>query len=433
MRRTSLLSRLAWTDLVTFFFSIATCWLLVTYNAYGGNLTGKPLDWSALNEMVRTVQLNANRVITDEEAKQLVLKGFMRQIDANSGYLTVQEEGKDHQARSGKYAGIGATIQQKDNQFLIAELAPRGPAARSGVKIGDVIFDVDGSLPPATQDALIDMLRGEAGSTVTVTFLRPSLKINRTYTVELVRAEVAVPSAFSERHGDVGLIRLSQFGEATPNELQAIFASLLDTPKPVKGIILDLRGNTGGLFVGGLEVASYFLPNISPLIRTFHRDEESNYYFVSLTGIGDAEAWQRIEKIQRGWPQLRKMPLVLLIDGESASASEIVAAAFKYNQRATLVGEKTFGKGTMQAMLPMRKTDGTIKLTIRDFRSADGEGIHGKGIAPDIEVKTQAGATRTYPMFSGRLYDPQQPDPVLKKAFESLWQTDWEDIYRASY
>jgi carboxyl-terminal processing protease len=420
MRRTSLFSRLTWLELVTFFSSVFACWLLMSYNAYGDNLTGRPLDWSALNEMVRTVQLSANRVITDEEAKQLVLKGFMKQIDANSGYLTAQEQGKNNQARSGKYAGIGATIEHKNKQFLIAELAPRGPAARAGVKVGDVFFDVDGSLPPATQEALIDMLRGEAGSTVTITFLRPSLKINRTYTVELVRAEVDVPSAFSERHGEVGLIRLSQFGETTPNEMQTIFASLLDVPKPVKGIILDLRGNPGGLFTGGLEIASYFLPPVSPLIRTFHRDDEQDYHCVTLGGIGYAEPWQRIENVHQRWPQLLKMPLVLLIDRDSASTSELVAAAFKYNQRATLIGEKTFGKGTMQGLFPMQKTDGTIKLTIREFRSVDGEIIHGKGIAPDIEVKTQAETARTYPTFAGRLYDPKQPDPVLKKAFESL-------------
>ena len=378
-----------------------------------------PLDWSALNELVRTVQIKANKPISDEDARQMVLKGFMREVDANSAYLSETEWQKKQEEMSGTYVGIGITIRQEGSDMFVEEVAPGGPAARSGVRVGDQIFDVDGSLPPATVDELIRMVRGEAGTPVVITFLRPVKILNRSYTVEIIRGEVRTPTVFSGRHADTGLIQLKHFSETSMTEITLALAGLLGGDKPVKQLVLDLRGNPGGLYSSGLELAALFLPDEAVVSRTFHRGKEQDNYRVTQIGVRTSDG-KLVTVNQKRTQQVARMPLAILVNRDSASASEVVTAALMDHGHAIVVGEKTYGKGTMQAFLPLRKESGMAKLTTQEFRSPDGRIIDQVGITPDVIVKRPPRDEKNAmsSLFSSRDLDPDNPDPMLAKAIE---------------
>lgn len=385
--------------------------------------TAAPQDWSALNELVRTVQMKANKPISDAEVRLMVLKGFMREVDAHSSYLPEAEWQQKQEEMSGKYAGIGISIHQEGPGMFVGELAPDGPAARSGVRVGDQIMDIDGSLPPATVDSLSRMVRGEVGTPVVMTFMRPVKTPNRTYTVEIIRGEIRTPSVFSSRHADTGFIQLKHFSETSPRELASALAGLLDSANPIHQLVIDLRGNPGGLYYSGIELAAMFLPEGATISRTFHRNREVDSFKVTQLGVRDSNH-SLVAVPPSTTAKLTKLPLAILVDRHTASSSEVVTAALMEYGRAIVVGEKTFGKGTMQSLLPLRRESGVAKLTTQEFRSPEGKVIDGTGIVPDVIVTRPPSedATEKSSIFSRPDLPFDKPDPMLTKAIEVLDQ-----------
>lgn len=265
-----------------------------------------------------------------------------------------------------QYAGVGMSLQDGENgQVLVEDVYARSPAQQAGLQPGDVITAVDGAPDgqPLTAAAVAAALRGKAGTSVTLRISRGGAE---PAAVTLTRAEIQLPTVTSRQvEGGVTYIRIYSFGETTGDEFGQALADA--RTKGPTGLILDLRGNGGGYVVSALQIADMLLPKDATII-TVH-DEGG-----------------RPQSITAGGPGI-DLPIVLLVDGYSASASEILAGALQKDGAAKLVGSRTFGKGSMQ-MPKELPNGGVIKLSIDRWTFADGSSNDHVGLAPDIAIQT---------------------------------------------
>ncbi|MGE5391357.1 MAG: S41 family peptidase [Deltaproteobacteria bacterium] len=270
-----------------------------------------------------------------------------------------------------KFGGIGVFILQ-DNSGRLKILSPlKGtPAYVAGIKSGDFITKINGeSTNGMTQDEAIHLLKGDPGTQVVVTVYRQS--DGQEYDFKIIRAIINVPSVEQKSLGDagqIGYIKLNQFHSQSAGEMKEAVEGFGRDDK-VKGIILDLRDNGGGDFEAAIDIADLFL------------DE------VPVVSAVDARGNKEVFRASMGKTPL---PLVVLVNGDSASASEILAAALQDNKRAMLVGQKTFGKGLVQTVFPLRD-GGALKLTTQTYYTPNGTDINKIGIRPDYTVKNDPG------------------------------------------
>lgn len=265
----------------------------------------------------------------------------------------------------GGYEGIGAYIDQEDGWPVIqGPVSDDAPAARAGLRQGDIILEVDHvSTQGVPLEEVIARIKGPAGTQVTLTILRGD---EPPFEVTLTRAHIEVASVTSRMRPDgLGYIRLSVFGETTAEELDAALQKLM-TERP-RGLILDLRGNGGGYLTAAQEVLGRFL------------DGGVAAYQASRDGSLSPH------EVLRGRVRVYDLPMVVLVNGGSASASEIVAGALQDRQRAVLIGEQTFGKGLIQSNFDL--PDGSsVRVTIARWLTPNGRQIHGQGLTPDLIV-----------------------------------------------
>jgi carboxyl-terminal processing protease len=281
----------------------------------------------------------------------------------------------DRQVMAGEFGGIGAYVSQNQaGQLVIATPFTGLPADQAGLKAGDVILQVDGaSLQGLSLDDAVAHLRGEIGTKVKLTVYRPS--DGSQFEVDITRAKVEMPTVQSARYGDVGYVRLFIFNDLATSSLEREVKSLTD--QGVKALILDLRGNPGGLLDQAVSVSDLFLGDGVVVTQRSRDGEEVTY---RSTNGGPAE----------------QIPLAVLIDGGSASASEVVAGALKDRGRAALIGQTSFGKGSVQHVHDM--ADGSqLHVTAALWFTPDGTAIQGKGLTPDVAVTVPDGATSGQP------------------------------------
>lgn len=290
----------------------------------------------------------------------------------HSTFLSPDEAVRYQEATSGELIGIGVEVDFRDDRPVVVAPIDGSPAANQGVKAGDVITAVDGkSTDQMRPEDLFDALRGDEGTTVDVSFERPAT--GEDYTLRLTRTKIKVqPVAWSMLPGKVALIRLSEF---TPGATDGVKKALEEAKaKGATRLILDLRNNPGGLVFEALGVASQFLPEGSPVYQTKNRGEDPKT--IRSVGIGKGT----------------DLPLVVLINEGSASSSEIVASALQDNGRATLVGETTFGTGTV--LTPNTLEDGSVVLLgTQLWLTAKGNQIWHVGVDPAIRVELPADAS----------------------------------------
>jgi len=273
-----------------------------------------------------------------------------------------------------KFGGIGVFILQ-DNTGRLKILSPlKGtPAYVAGIKSGDFITKINGkSTNGMTQDEAIHLLKGDPGTQVVVTVYRQSDA--EEYDFKIIRAIINVPSVEKKTLDDarqIGYIKLSQFHSQSAKEMQEAVESFSRDDK-VKGLILDLRDNGGGEFEAAVDIADLFLDEV-PVVTAV-----------------DARGNREVYKASMGKTPL---PLVILVNGDSASASEILAAALQDNKRAALVGQKTFGKGLVQTVFPLRD-GGALKLTTQTYYTPRGTDINKVGISPDYTIKDNPSDTQ---------------------------------------
>lgn len=304
--------------------------------------------------------------VTRKTLMQGALKGMIESLDdPHSSYFTKKEMKEFQEDIKGKYVGVGMVIQKKVNEPLIV-VSPieDGPAYKAGIKPRDKITEINGkSVYSLTSEESVKKLKGKKDTTVKVTVFREIN--NTTKEFELKREEIELKYVKHKMFEDnLGYLRLTQFGTDVNKDLEKALDDLKN--KGMKALIFDLRSNPGGELTQAIKVASLFLEK-GKVVSTRPKKGEEIFY-------------------SREGKYFGSFPLVILINGGSASASEIVAGALKDHKRAILVGEKSFGKGSVQTLLPLPDGDG-IKITTAKYYTPKGISINGTGIEPDVKVE----------------------------------------------
>lgn len=313
------------------------------------------------------IRENYLRDIDDETLDEGQLAGIFQALgDPYSGYLTKEEFASLEEQTAGSYGGIGVVVSPgEDGLITVVSPIANTPGEKAGLITGDKILKVDGEEYGAEEmDKAVKNMKGEANTKVTLSILRRAEgKKDEYLDLEIKRENIKIETVEKDIVDNIGYIKISSFDEGTHKDLKAALKEL--EGKKVEGLVLDLRNNPGGLLNICVDIADEFL------------DEGTVVY--TETKAGDRE----YEKSKKGKTDL---PLMVLVNGGSASASEILAGALQDRERATVIGENTFGKGVVQRIKKLK--DGTgFKLTESEYFTPEGHTVHGKGIKPDLEVK----------------------------------------------
>jgi carboxyl-terminal processing protease len=305
--------------------------------------------------------------VDDKKLIQSAMEGMLTSLDPHSDYLPPDAYNDLQDQTRGEYGGLGLEIQSEDGAVKVISPIDGTPAARAGIKPGDYILAVDGQniLGLSVSDA-VKQMRGKPGEPVTLTIGRDKMD---PFDVKLVREIIQPKSVTYRLEGDYGYLRLSGFNEKATDETLAAIDDLKAKNPKLKGLVLDLRNNPGGLLDQAVGVASLFL-NGGEVVSQRGRDPH------------DIERYDA-----KGHDVLNGLPLVVLINSGTASASEIVSGALQDRRRAAIVGVTSFGKGSVQTVIPLRGgLDGAVKLTTARYYTPSGRSIQKTGIEPDLEV-----------------------------------------------
>ncbi|MEL6868525.1 MAG: S41 family peptidase [Pseudomonadota bacterium] len=329
--------------------------------------TALATDAQLLTEVLERVQSEYVDPIEDSVLLEAAVRGMVADLDAHSEFLDKSQFEHVREGASGRYSGVGIEVTLEDDQVTVIAPFAGSPAARAGIRSGDVVVAVDEV--PVTGDALystVQRMRGAPGTYVSLSVLRDA----RTLEFSLRREQLTLASV-SHRllSPDVGYLKISQFHERTVTEVRAAVQSLEDSNlTPLGGLIIDLRNNPGGLLDAAIDVADLFLDE-GLIVSARGRAADAVFEHHATPGM-----------------LLAQTQLVVLVNGASASAAEILAGALHDHQRAQLVGSSTFGKGLVQTVMPLSRGQ-AIKLTTSRYYTPNGDYIHDRGITPDIVVR----------------------------------------------
>jgi carboxyl-terminal processing protease len=357
------------------FLTKVSCSLVVGLVLASGALAAKQEEdrFAPLKRFSQVMDLVENHYVKPVTRNELIdgaIVGMLQQLDPHSSFLSKDEFKEMQVSTSGEFGGIGIEISMENGRLTVISPIDDTPADKAGIKAGDVILEIEGE---STQDmTLVDAvqkIRGPKGKPVALTLLHKDQQ--KPFKVKVVRDTIPIISVKSnEIDPGVLYIRLSRFNENTTPELKQAIADYQKGGKPLAGVILDLRNNPGGLLEQAVNVADVFLPS-GKIVSIKGKNAEQQKDFEAKNESGDVA-----------------VPLVVLINAGSASASEIVAGALKDHKRAILVGEKTFGKGSVQTVIPLSDGSG-IKLTTALYYTPNGRSIQAEGIEPDFMVPLQ--------------------------------------------
>ncbi len=298
-----------------------------------------------------------------EDFYTAVFNGALAGLDHYTRYEDPSKARDEREDREG-FGGIGVTIEYENGETRVIAVYPGMPAARAGLRSGDVIVSVDGvRLAGLTQDEVVHRLRGPAGRPVQLTIKREGVT---SFEIAVARAHVYAPTVIARRDGPILTLRITSFNQRTALALDRELRAALDRRRhPVAGLVLDLRSNPGGLLDQAVEVANLFLPG-GRVIATTGRHPESNQVFDATTG-------------EPG----EKLPMVVLVNGRSASAAEIVAAALADRGRALTIGASSYGKGTVQTIVRL-PNGGEMIITWAKLYTPSGRSLNGQGVVPAL-------------------------------------------------
>ena len=347
------------------------------------------IDFNSLNSIYGLMQRNFDGEITDQQALDGAKAGLVAAGgDPYTAYLDAESAKSLQDSLTGKLSGIGAEIGIKNNILTVVAPIADAPAAKAGLKPGDLIAKIDNEdTTDMTVETAVSKIRGKAGTKVTLKLVRTG--VSDPFDVTITRADITVPSVTSSlKNSNVAYIKVSRFG---PDTSELVNKAAVDLKQQgATKVILDLRNNPGGYLDSGVAVASQFLPEGTTVVSE-HTGGKSDKAPFTVAKDG----------------KLIGLPTIVLINAGSASASEIVAGALRDNKLGQLVGEKTFGKGSVQEIKEL--PDGAqLKVTIARWYTPSGTNIDKEGIKPDVEVKM------TNEDFNA------SRDPQLDKALELL-------------
>lgn len=304
--------------------------------------------------------------VDDRKLIESAINGMLVSLDPHSSYLDAQSFKYMNEQTKGKFGGLGIEVTMEQGVVKVVSPIDDTPAARAGLKPGDYITNIDGeNVVGMTLNDAVDKMRGKVGSKVKLSIRRINEK---PFDVTLKREEVKIQSVKSDLKGDVEYIRITSFSEDTDKMVEKAFQKAQKESKgKLAGIVLDVRNNPGGLLDQAVNVSDLFL-NQGEIVSTRSRNEEDTVRYSAKAG-----------DISNG------LPMVVLINDGSASASEIVAGALQDHKRAVILGEKSFGKGSVQTVVPLGKY-GAMRLTTARYYTPSGRSIQATGIVPDVEV-----------------------------------------------
>jgi len=325
------------------------------------------LDYSSVDEVYRTLKTNYDGKLTETQLLDGIKKGIAESTnDPYTSYFNAKDAKEFENQLQGTFSGIGAELGENEQGSLIIVSPIDGfPAQKAGLRAQDAIVSIDGK-PTAglSVDEAVTKIRGPKDSKVTLRVIRDKTQ-DLSFTI--TRADIKIPSVKWEVSSDnIGYMKINQFSDDTAELSQKAATEFKD--KGVKGVVLDLRGNPGGLVNAATAVSSLWLPEGKMILQ-----ERKGTTAVST-------------ELANGNNILNGVKTVVLVDGGSASASEITAGALHDNKVATVIGEKSFGKGVVQQIIPLRG-DAELKVTIASWYRPNGQNINKKGITPDKEVK----------------------------------------------
>lgn len=331
------------------------------------NLPNK-LDYTSVDEVYKALKANFDGTLDTNKLLDGAKKGLVNAAgDPHTEYLSAEEYKAFNSELTGSFTGIGAELSQdaKGNIVIVAPIAGF-PAEKAGLKPKDIIIQIDGnSTVGMTTSQAVDKIRGPKGTSVTLKVVRDGQPLD----FKITRDDISIPSVTSKVENGVGYLTISRFGEDTAGLSQKAAQSFKD--QNVKAVVLDLRSNPGGLLDAAVSVSSLWLPEGKTVLTERRDGVVTNTYKAT------------------GNPILLGMPTAVLIDSGSASASEITAGALKDNGVATLVGEKSYGKGSVQQLVKLNG-GGVLKVTIAHWYTPGGKNIDKVGITPDTVVKISA-------------------------------------------
>jgi len=308
--------------------------------------------------------------VTDEKLIESALDGMLSALDPHSGYLT-KKNFEDMQTQTkGEFGGLGIEITMENNIVKVISPIDDTPAARAGLQPNDFITHINGKpVTDYTLNEAVEKMRGKPGTKVTLTIRRGSLT-ERAFDVTLTRAVIKVKSVKWEPKDDIAYIRISSFNEQTQPDLDKALAEIeKKIGDRLIGFVLDLRNNPGGLLDEAVSVSNTFLGDGKEIVSTKSRQQSDNQVIFSS-----------------GPDRAKGKPMAVLINSGSASASEIVAGALQDHNRAIIVGVKSFGKGSVQTIIPV-SSGAAMRITTARYYTPSGRSIQALGIEPDIEVQ----------------------------------------------
>ncbi|MFR0692347.1 S41 family peptidase [Enterobacterales bacterium AE_CKDN230030158-1A_HGKHYDSX7] len=350
--------------------------------AANGKEAPLPLDeLRTFAEVLDRVKAAYVEPVDDKTLLENAIKGMLSNLDPHSAYLGPEEFAELQESTSGEFGGLGIEVGSEDGFVKVISPIDDTPAANAGIQPGDLIVKIDGKPTKGqSMNEAVDSMRGKAGSPITLTIVRGG---GKPFDVTLKRAIIKVKSVKSQMlEPGYGYLRITQFQVNTGEETVKALAKLRNDNKgKLKGVILDLRNNPGGVLQSAVEVADAFLTK-GLIVYTKGRIPNSELRF-SADPADPSDG----------------VPLVVLINGGSASAAEIVAGALQDQKRGILMGTDSFGKGSVQTVLPLNN-DRALKLTTALYYTPNGRSIQAQGITPDIEVE-RAKVTREKSEFDG--------------------------------
>lgn len=381
------------------FIGLGLC-LLVYLSFSVGNATGKRtaianengIPLAKINKIENLIDQYYLFDIDKNKQQEGAVEGYVKALgDPYSEFLTKEEMDSLNQQTEGEYAGVGIVVTPSETGAITVVSAIKGsPAFEKGIKKDDIILKINGKDYNASQmNDAVKVMKGKPNTDVKLTIARMENKTSKIFDVNITRRMISLTTVNSQKIGDIGYINITQFDRKTDKEFIEQYENL--KKQNVKSIVLDLRNNPGGLLDSTVKIADYLLPQ-GVIVKTVDKNKK--------------------EDVQKSDASEQNLPMVVLVNGSSASASEILTGALKDYKKATIVGEKTFGKGIVQTIIPMDKGEG-LKLTISEYFSPNGNKIHKQGVKPDVEIKLDEKA-------KGIGVEFMNEDNQLQKALEIL-------------
>jgi carboxyl-terminal processing protease len=346
----------------------------------------------AFSEVFGRIKSDYVEPVTDKKLITEAINGMLSGLDPHSSYLDAEAFKELQVGTQGEFGGLGIEVSMEDGLVKVVSPIEDTPAFRAGIKSGDLIIKLDDTMVKGlTLNDAVKRMRGKPGSKIVLTIIRKDEP--KPLAVTLVRAIIKVQSVKSKLSDPgYGFVRITQFQEHTGENLATALETLIkqNNNEPLKGLVLDLRNDPGGLLTGAVGVSAAFLAKDALVVYTEGRTEEAKMRLTAspenyLRGNGKNDYLKNLPE------SVKNVPLVVLVNGGSASASEIVAGALQDHKRAVIMGTQTFGKGSVQTVLPLGNNT-AIKLTTARYYTPGGRSIQAKGIEPDILVEDPATA-----------------------------------------